>query len=81
MTFKFTQFSFVTACAAIFMTYEVNAVAPEKEAEAKALQSLQETEAAELGEPQPNNVESALTPEEKEEEVINEDNVMNPFPG
>ncbi len=84
MTFKFTKF-IVLVCS----VFVVVSCGPKKAEETTVPDHKQETPMMELKKPeapasqleQDKKKDETLTPEQKEELEIDEDNVINPFPG
>ncbi|HUX79075.1 MAG TPA: hypothetical protein VMW10_04940 [Alphaproteobacteria bacterium] len=84
MNFKLKRLMLL-ACSAIVLV----SCGPKKTDEAPAPEQKQESPSMELQKPvplqplpkHPNNKDGTLTPGQKEELEIDEDNVINPFPG
>ncbi len=84
MDFKWTKLVLLTCSVFILAS-----CGPKKTEEAPAQEPKQEAPMMEQQTPippaplpkHPNNKEGTLTPQQKEELKIDEDNVMNPFPG
>lgn len=71
------NYKHITLC--ILCSFLLTACGPKKETEKQ--EEPKQTQRMSPSAPQTPEHEEALTPEQKEELEINEDNVMNPFPG